>query len=138
MPPVAFDMFTYVHVHTFCIYILMHKRLCTEVHEGYTYSRGQKKVNISFACNERFRFVSFSFRFRFVSVLTRRILKIDRLRSHFPFFVFRLSVFPCPTENAMGERADRRERHERCLGKATRSPRPWFLAREASACFRGN
>ena len=32
------------------------------------YSRGQKKVNISFVCNERFRFVSFSF--RFVSVLT--------------------------------------------------------------------
>ena len=33
----------------------------------YMYSRGPKKVNISFPCNEEFRFVSFPFRFRFIT-----------------------------------------------------------------------
>ena len=95
------------------------------------YSRGQKKVNISFACNEEFRFVSFSFRFRSVSVLSRRNFKIDRLRSHFPFFGFRFFVFPCPTKNATGERADRWEPRKRSIVKATRLLRLQFLARKA-------
>ena len=86
------------------------------------YSRGPKKVNFSFPRNEEFHFVS---------VLSRWNFKIDRLRSHFPFCVFRFSVFPCPTKNATGERADRWEPRERSIVKATRSPRLRFLARKA-------
>ena len=46
-------------------------------------------------------------------VCMQRSVKIDRLRSHFPFFVFRFPVFPYPTKNATGERADRWEPRER-------------------------
>ena len=111
-----------VMLYDMCLYMYMYM---------YMYSRGQKKVNTSFPCDEEFRFVSFSFRFRFVSVLSRRNFKIDRLRSHFPFCVFRFSVFPCLTKNATGERADRREPREPSIVKATRSPRLRFLARKA-------
>ena len=112
--------------------IILEPQLCVMSYQPrYMYSRGQKKVNISFPCNEEFRFVSFSFRFRFVSVLSRRNFKIDRLRSHFPFCVFRFSVFPCLTKNATGERTDRWEPRERSIVKATRSPRLRFLAQKA-------
>ena len=49
--------------------IILEPQLCVMSYQPrYMYSRGQKKVNISFPCNEEFRFISFSFRFRFVSV----------------------------------------------------------------------
>ena len=86
------------------------------------YSRGQKKLTFRLRATKSF----VSFRFRFVSVLSRRNFKIDRLRSHFPFFVFRFSCFPCPTKNATEERADRREPRERSIVKATRSPQLRF------------
>ena len=96
--------------------VRLHLRKAVEHALVAVYSRGKKKEK--FVCVQWK--VSFFFSFNW--------------SSWFSFSVFCFSVlyvFPCPTKNMTRERVDRRELHEQCIGKATRSSQPRFLAHEA-------
>ena len=83
------------------------------------YSRGQKKLTFRLRATKSFVSVLF-----YHDAILKSIIFVT-------IFRFSFSVFPCPTKNVTGERADRWEPRERSIVMATRSPWLRFLVRKA-------